>query len=133
MPISLYLDEDVSVRLIRAFADLDIDAVSANDLDKGAVDPSQLLLATRIGRTFVTNNTGDFLMLHRAWLLWSAEWTPVPMPQHPGVILMHTAPGFDVVRTAQLIATFTGSLGVPDALANRAFAWNPVAGWHERF
>lgn len=132
MPISLYLDENMTVRLVRALADLDVDAVSANALNKGADDPSQLLVAGRLGRALVTNNTSDYLLLHHAWLRWTAEWRPNPMPRHAGIILMHTAPGFDYVRTAQVLAVLAEGLRDPTALANRAFAWNPAVGWHER-
>jgi hypothetical protein len=54
------------------------------------------------------------------------------MPHHPGIILMHSAPGMDALRMAEVIASFVHHVRVPETLANRAFAWNLTAGWHER-
>jgi hypothetical protein len=130
--VKFYLDEDVTVRLLDALAQFGIDAVSANTGHKGIDDPTQLLIARQLDRILVTNNTSDYLLLHRAWLRWSVAWNPFPLPKHAGILLIHSAPGFDFARTAWVISALASDLHDAAALQNRAFAWNPSAGWHER-
>ena len=126
----LFLDEDMSERILEVLAGFGIDAVSANRGFKGLPDPNQLLTAIELGRTMVTANTGDFLLLHRAWLAWSASWDLRTMPRHHGILLIHSAKGFDYVRIAGVLKTFVEDHAVHD-IANRAFAWTHRDGWHE--
>ena len=127
----LFLDEDMSERILDDLAGFGIDVVSANRGYKGLWDPDQLLAATGLRRTMVTANTGDFLLLHRAWLAWSANWDLRTMPRHRGILLIHSAKGFDYVGIAGVLEAFVDEHEV-DQIENRAFAWTHQGGWHER-
>ena len=127
----LFLDEDMSERILDVLAELRIDAVSANRGFKGLWDPDQLLTAIELGRTMATANTGDFLLLHRAWLAWSANWDLRTMPRHHGILLIHSAKGFDYVGIAGVLRAFVDDHEVAE-IENRAFAWTHRDGWHER-
>ena len=65
--LRLYLDEDMTERLLDVLPAFGIDVVSANHGYKGRTDPEQLLVVIGLGRMMVTTNTGDFLLLHQAW------------------------------------------------------------------
>ncbi|MGH2534096.1 MAG: DUF5615 family PIN-like protein [Thermomicrobiales bacterium] len=129
--ISLYLDEDVTERLADALSNLGIDVLSANRDHKGLDDPHQLLVAIGFGRAFVTYNTSDYLLLHQAWHAWSDAWDLRSTPNHRGILLIHSAQGYDVPRLAQVIHSFLSHLSTDAELDSRAFAWNPRRGWHE--
>ena len=126
----LYLDEDMTERLLAPLAGFGIDAYSANRGFKGLTDPYQLLTAIRLGRTLVTANTGDFLLLHRAWLAWSAAWDLRTSPRHRGILLVHSAKGYDFVGIAGVLRAFVEDHEAEE-LENRAFAWKHPEGWHE--
>lgn len=128
---AFYLDENVTERLAEALADLGFDAISANRRHKGLNDAAQLLTAARLARILVTTNTSDYLLLHRAWTTWSTAWGLDPVPQHAGILLMHTAPSYNYWRMAEEIAGLMRDDNAPETIANRAFAWNVNIGWHE--
>ncbi|HET8522715.1 MAG TPA: DUF5615 family PIN-like protein [Thermomicrobiales bacterium] len=130
--LPLYLDEDVTERLVDALGMLGVDVLSANRNHKGLEDPDQLLVATDLARTFVTYNAGDYLLLHRAWVAWTARWDLRTAPEHPGILLLHSATGYNVERMAGIIYEFVRSFDHSNNLTNRAFAWNIARGWHEK-
>lgn len=130
--IRLYLDEDVTERLVDALTLLGIDVLSANRGNKGLDDPRQLLVARELNRVLVTNNTGDYLLLHQAWRAWSDAWDLRSTPEHPGMLLVHSAPGYDVARVASVIHEILSRPDSQDDFVNRTFAWNPRLGWHEK-
>jgi hypothetical protein len=127
----LYLDEDMSERILDVLAGFGIDAISANRGFKGLWDPDQLLTAIGLERTLATSNTGDFLLLHRAWLAWSATWNLQTMPRHRGILLVHSAKGFDYIGIASVLKAFVDDHEV-DEIEYRAFAWTHRDGWHEQ-
>lgn len=130
--LKLYVDEDVTERLNDALTALSVDVISANRGHKGLEDPYQLLVATDLGHVLVTNNAGDFLLLHRAWHAWSAAWDLKSLPAHPGILLLHSAPGYDVPRMAGVIFDFVRTFQLAESITNRAFAWNAQLAWHEK-
>jgi hypothetical protein len=128
---AFYLDENVTERLADALADLGFDAISANRRHKGLNDAAQLLTAASLGRILVTTNTSDYLLLHRAWTSWSTAWGLDPVPKHAGILLMHTAPGYNYRRMADEIAGLMRDDNATEIFSNRAFAWNANTRWHE--
>ena|SRR5215211_889926 len=127
----LFLDENVTERLIDALAEHGIDAISANLEHKGLDDAALLLIAAELSLVLVTYNVSHFALLHRAWIAWSQAWALDPPPDHAGILLIHPAPGYDFNQMAAEIATFLAGLGQPTSLRNRAFAWSAVRRWHE--
>lgn len=130
--VRFYLDENVTERLADALISLGIDAISANRGHKGLDDATQLLIATDLSRALVTNNTADYLLLHRAWIVWSTAWNLDPVPRHAGIMLIHSASGYDYKRIASEIKAFADDIEAWGEIENRAFAWNATSGWHER-
>jgi hypothetical protein len=128
----LYLDENVSEKIGGVLAALGIDAISANERYKGMDDPTQLLIARRLGRVLVTHNTSDFALLHQAWIIWSADWNVRPLPRHGGILPMHSATGYDPRHTAAEIEAFANDTTPRGSIENRAFRWREGHGWHER-
>ena len=126
----LYLDEDMTERLLAPLAGFGIDAFSANRGFKGLTDPYQLLTAIRLGRAMVTANTGDFLLLHRAWHAWSLTWDLRTLPRHRGILLVHSAKGYDFVGIALVLRAFVEDHEAEE-IENRAFAWSHREGRHE--
>lgn len=57
----------------------------SRDVAKGLSDPNQWDQAITRGAIFVTQNGGDFKLLHEAWLLWS-RWGLAKV--HPGAIVL---------------------------------------------
>jgi hypothetical protein len=57
----------------------------ARDVAKGLSDPNQWDQAIMRGAVFVTQNSGDFKLLHEAWLVW-AHWGLAKV--HPGAIVL---------------------------------------------
>src|SRR5689334_20251486 len=118
--VRLYLDEDMSLRLVKALSDLGFDAFSADSGYKGLYDADQLLVSRSLDRVFITNNTGDFLLLHRAWVAWSNAWGLAEVARHPGLLLIHSAPGFDARRVADAIKSFSNDgIAQPENIENR--------------
>jgi len=129
--VRFLLDENVTVRLVDALANLGIDAISANRDYKGFDDATLLLTAAELKRVLVTYNIIDFLLLHRAWLAWSSAWVLNAIPQHAGILLVHSAPGYDYARIAGEIKTFVDDEEHGVEIPNRVFAWNSSKGWNE--
>jgi hypothetical protein len=128
----IYLDEDMTERLLDAIKPFGVDAMSANRGAKGLHDGEQLLRAVALGRVMVTTNTNDYLLLHRAWLAWSATWDLRSLPRHRGILLIHSAPGYGVPEVARVILDFLTRPSTAAGIDNRAFAWTSRDGWHER-
>ncbi len=128
--LRLYLDEDVSERLVDALEALGLDVLSANRGAKGLDDARQVLRAVALGRVLATHNTGDYRLLHEAWHAWSEAWDLRTLPHHRGILLLHSAKGFEGAQLAPVVNAFVESVGEGD-IDDRAFAWNPRRGWHE--
>ncbi len=67
--MKFYLDEDLSPRIAEISRKLNLDCVSAHELEMvGASDEEQLDFAAQDGRCLVTFNRNDFIMLTRLYL-----------------------------------------------------------------
>ena len=120
---AFYTDHNVGAPLVQLLRGSGHDVVTAYDVGlPGAYDEQHLLVAARAGRTLITHNRDDFLLLHRAWQLWSGEWQV--RAQHAGVLIIRQTLTF--ARMAQEIEVVLG-FGVP--LANRLYDWRPSTGW----
>lgn len=129
--VRLFLDEDMSLRLVQALNERGIDALSANDGYKGLNDAAQLLSSRSLGRVLVTNNTSDFLLLHQAWITWSSAWNLGEMERHAGMLLIHSAPGFDSQLIADEIRLLLDRMSRASSFENRAISWDVKWGWRE--
>jgi predicted nuclease of predicted toxin-antitoxin system len=90
---SLYLDNDVSLRLLPFLQQAGHDVVATRDLVYGrATDDSQLLVAFQNRRILVTYNRADFILLHDAWQSWPPA-LGLTFPPHLGVLILdHASP-----------------------------------------
>jgi hypothetical protein len=129
--VAFFLDENVALRLAHELSEAGFDAFSANQAHKGLDDACLMIVATNLERVLVTTNTSAFLLLHRAWTVWSIAWNLDPQPRHAGLLLFHTASGYDARRMADEISDFVQERDEVFDLTNRAFAWNFCSGWRE--
>jgi hypothetical protein len=127
---SYCLDENVSERLARALMDLGFDVTTVNRLGaKGADDATQLLSAAQAGRTFISHNVEDFILLQKAWISWSRAWNATAIARHFGILLLYPGKGVSVQRVAEVVAELSDA---ESHLENRLFTWNSAVGWRER-
>lgn len=118
----LYVDHNVSRWVVTALRAIGHSVVTAREQGlHQAGDEENLLFATRTDRIVVTHDVADFMMLHRAWLLWSSEWGV--NPSHPGILVVYQS-----IRPvmAQEVDQF---LHRRLALTNRLYRWRPSDGW----
>jgi hypothetical protein len=81
------LDNDIARPTAGLLRRLGNDVVHTRDVRRtNAHDEDQLLYAARHDRVLVTHNGNDFMMLHRAWLSWSREWSV--QPEHSGIVVI---------------------------------------------
>lgn len=90
--VALFLDANVAARLAVELSARGLDAISANVALKALDDASLMFVASTLSRVLVTTNTSDSILLHHAWLTWTAAWDLNPAPKHSGLLLFHTAP-----------------------------------------
>ena len=122
----LYLDSDVSVRLAPLLRAAGHDTATTEELgQRRATDDKQLLTAVQEGRTVVTHNRKDFLLLHDAWRRWPTA-LGTQFPPHAGnLVLDHRLdPELAPVLTAFL------ATAPPELLAGAIDWWRVGAGWH---
>lgn len=121
------LDENVSERTADVLGTLGHDVMTARQLrSKGIDDARQMTLAVRLGRIFVTYNHRDFLLLHRAWRLWSHDWGATERARHAGILILLQPPLLAADGAAHLLDRIVREGG---PIANRCFAWSPDADW----
>ena len=84
--------------------------------------------ATELGRTIVTRDVSDFVLLHEAWLAWSDAWEARRKIEHPGILVIHPVKSPSVEDWAQDIV---GLLRAVPSLSNRLFSWDGQNGWQE--
>src|SRR5688572_26854486 len=96
---------------------------------KGIDDARQLALAVRFGRILVTYNRIDFLLLHRAWRLWSHDWGVSDRARHTGILVLLQPPRLAPERAAGLLDEIARDR---QAIMNRLFVWDPGTGWQPR-
>jgi len=97
----IYVDEDLSPRLAARLRERGHDAVATQDAGrKGASDDDQLLFAAQQRRTLVALNGRDFVLLHDAWLRWSAAWqVSHETGIHAGILVLEPALVGDLTDT----------------------------------
>lgn len=127
----LFLDENVSERLIHPLTELDHDVVSVGGLGhKGRVDADIPLIGTELKRVVVTHNRSHFQALHEAWILWMLTWNTRQF-RHAGIIVVRSGPRTTNAEIA---------MGIDDGIRretrtfeNRCLGWDYRRGWFEIF
>jgi predicted nuclease of predicted toxin-antitoxin system len=90
-PPRLLLDEDVRAQLAIILRDRGYEAIHVNELGRrGALDAELLEYATESGRTILTHNVSDFVLLDRTWRHTGRE--------HPGIVVSNQLPLGDLRR-----------------------------------
>jgi hypothetical protein len=123
-------DENVAEQTAHDLAELGHDVLTARQArTKGIDDARQLALAVRFGRILVTYNRTDFLLLHRAWRLWSHDWQVSDRARHLGILILPQPPVLAASEAAGLLDRFVREQA---AIANRFFVWSRGLGWRPR-
>jgi len=69
MRLKAYVDEDVPLSLAQALRNRGVDCITTQDADnKGFSDAEQLAFSSGNGRTIVTHNKKDFILLHNEYV-----------------------------------------------------------------
>ncbi|TAK20103.1 MAG: hypothetical protein EPO26_18560 [Chloroflexota bacterium] len=124
----LYLDSDVSVRVAPLLRAAGHDAVTAAEQGRRrATDDEQLLAATQQGRTVVSHNRKDFVLLHDAWRRWSSAYG-LALPPHPGILILDQLGDHAV---ADAVTRFVTADSVAP-LANSLYWWRASGGWRHQ-
>lgn len=128
-----HVDHNVSQRLTRLLVARGYDAVAAHDLGLDrASDARHLLLAAKQGRIVLTHNERDFLLLHDAWLRWSADWGVEP--HHAGIIVLPQKERWDAYRSLEEIESLLGrapQAGRVRPMTDLLWRWQARRGWFE--
>lgn len=121
----LYLDNDVSLRLVPLLEEVSHTTTSAVSLGLAtAGDEVQLLTAVQPGEILITYNRRDFMLLHRAWLLWPSSFG-VGLPPHSGVLVLD-----QIAVRQQFDALYTLlSASTAENLSNQLLWWHTPARW----
>ena len=122
-------DENVDYDIALALAGLGQNVMTARDpgLD-GIDDDEQLLAATGGGRTLVTHNGKDFILLHPAWRRWSRAWG-VPVSQ-AGILIVPQMQQVPPDMAAQAIDAIQSR--VPLANELYAYEWRQLHDWEHK-
>jgi predicted nuclease of predicted toxin-antitoxin system len=87
----LLLDEDVRAQLAVILRDRGYDAIHVGELGRrGALDAEVLEYATESGRTVLTHNVSDFVLLDQTWRNTGRE--------HSGIVVSNQLPVGDLLR-----------------------------------
>lgn len=90
-PPRLFLDEDVRPQLAVILRDRGYDAIHVHELGRrGALDAELLEYAAESGRTILTHNVSDFVILDRTWRNTGRE--------HSGIVVSNQLPLGDLLR-----------------------------------
>lgn len=122
---ALYFDNDVSLRLVPLLAGSGHSVTTARGLGLArAGDEMHFLAAVQRQEVLITSNRHDFVLLHRAWLLWATA-LGLTMPSHPGILVIDQASLGD--QAEALSALLAGTRA--ESLAGRLVWWHPPIGW----
>ena len=89
--LRLLVDEDVRAPLAIILRDRGYDAIHVGELGRrGALDAALLEYATASGRTVLTHNVADFVLLDRTWRSAGRE--------HAGIVVSNQLPLGDLLR-----------------------------------
>lgn len=118
------LDEDVSLRLVPVLEALSHDVLAAKRyLPPSTSDHEQFATAVRLGRILVIYNKRDFLLLHRAWLDWFAEWGEARRPRHAGILCLPQPTYLNESAAGAMLDRFVAEMAPSGSLDNRFFLW----------
>ncbi len=98
--VAFHVDNDVSLRLgplLRERGDHVTSTHTRGEMRAG--DEQQLLTALDLQASLLTHNYADFVLLHRAWQLWTARWK-IAEP-HPAIVVLLQGHGSVPVPTAR--------------------------------
>lgn len=124
----LYLDSDVPVRVAQLLRAAGHDAVTAAEQGRRrATDDEQLLAAAQQGRTVVSHNRKDFVLLHDAWRRWPWAYG-LTLPPHPGILIVNQL-GDRAIADA-VLRVVAADPRAP--LANSLYWWRASGGWHHQ-
>lgn len=95
-----------------------------------ASDGLHLLEAAKRRRILLTYNERDFLLLHDAWLRWSAAWGVQPL--HCGVLMLpqrqRWSPTHVLVEIETVLERATASAS-DGGMTKQLWMWRPARGW----
>jgi hypothetical protein len=94
-----------------------------------ASDAEQLLTAMQHGWILVVHNYPDFLLLHRAWLLWRRAGPGYLLPPHSGILRIPRQRWTDDEVARQLDQFLQTSPSLPNML----YQWTPGQGSVSRY
>lgn len=82
-----YIDNDVATQVANELRKLGHQAVATRNLQLSrSSDAEQLLTAATNRWILATHNKRDFILLQRAWRLWSQAWQVTPV--HQGILIL---------------------------------------------
>ena len=121
-----YVDHDVSVEVGDLLREQGHTAHVARDIGATTHNDAQHLLAATetFAAVLVTHNFKDFLLLHRAWRLWTAQWQL--SYEHAGILVLPHGPE---PTSLQRLLGFL-QLGWPTR--NMLYRYHPQSGWVQR-
>jgi hypothetical protein len=120
--VAFYVDNDVSLRLGPLLGQCG--HLVTYTLSRGAMragDEQQLLTALDLQANLITHNYADFVLLHRAWHLWTARWK-ITEP-HPAIFVL--LQGHEWYLSQQIEALLLA--GEPSV--NRLYRYRASVGW----
>ena len=121
----LYTDHNVAVRVAEILHQSGHEALIARDVGLArAEDDEHLLFAVQQGRTLLTHNRKDFILLHNALCRWSAAWPAQPAPHHFGILVLQQDIG-----AAELSHAVDSFLASAPYLPNELYRWQQNSGW----
>lgn len=120
----LYLDQNVPRAVGEAMTPQGHTSRTVYQLGlEAARDDLHLFRCWQEGWTFVTHDTDDYELLHRAWLRWGPGWGVSPPPVHSGIIALPQ------VGAPALVGPVGDFLAATPPLANRMYRWRQAEGW----
>jgi hypothetical protein len=120
---SFYLDHDVAQNIAPALRTHGYTATTAREQKlEYAPDDEHLLFAAIQGWVFITCNTTDYVLLHRAWQRWGTAWKV--NPTHAGILAITQS--WKPNQAADEIKVFIDS-GRP--LLTQMYVWTPSKTW----
>jgi hypothetical protein len=129
---SVYIDNDVAAEVAALLRGAGHQAVTTGEVGLArAMDTAQLLTAAQRGRSFVTHNAKDFVLLHDGWRRWSEAWGV--SEQHAGILILPQATAaeralgrMNPIELAQFLIDLFAT-GAPRA--NELWQWRRGRGW----
>jgi hypothetical protein len=120
--VAFYVDNDVSFRLGPLLRERGHHITYTHTRgEMRAGDERQLLTALDLQASLITHNYADFVLLHRAWHLWTARWK-ITEP-HPAIIVL--LQGHESFLSQQMDALLLAG----EPIVNRLYRYRASVGW----